>query len=219
VFPYGLSEERRAALAAVSLRDLAPEPTVAFVGTFEYRKGAGEFGEVFARLRSAIPKARLRLIGTRGVCRTKSDVLSFFHRRDRASVDVVEEFEPAKLPELLRGAWVGTFPSHYEGFPFGVLEMLAAGLPVVAYDAPGLSMMLRDEQLVKPGDARQMAAKLGLLLVDRTRLARERAWARERAGDFQWNQIAHETLVCYRELLKNRAARRYAPEEVQVAAG
>ena len=44
----------------------------------------------------------------------------------------------------------GAFPSHCEGFPFGVLEMLAAGLPVVAYRAPGAPMMIGGQERAKP---------------------------------------------------------------------
>ena len=65
---------------------------------------------------------------------------------------------------------MGLFPSYFEGFPFGVLEMLAAGLPVAAYDAPGAPMMVPAEWLAPRGDAHALAARLAWMLRDANQL-------------------------------------------------
>src|SRR5207237_5357929 len=52
-------------------------------------------------------------------------------------IEVVPQFDPDDLPRLLSDGTVGAFPSYVEGFGMAVVEQLAAGLPTVAYDAPG----------------------------------------------------------------------------------
>ena len=70
-------------------------------------------------------------------------------------LELVPQFAPDDLPRLLADCTVGAFPSYVEGFGLAVIEQLAAGLPTVAYDAPGPSEILRDalpELLISPGD-------------------------------------------------------------------
>lgn len=202
VLPFGLSSDARRRFAAVAARGDRP-PVVAFVGTFDYRKGAAEFPEIVRRVCREIPTARFRLLGTRGLFPTREAVLRHFPADLLGRIEVHPSFDPDDLPRLLSDCAAGVFPSHMEGFGFGVLEMLAAGLPVVAYDAPGPPMMLPPEYLVRPGDAAGMAAKVCQLLADPDRLATARAWAARRAADFCWDRIARETAERYELELHN----------------
>ncbi|MSU33694.1 MAG: glycosyltransferase [Pedosphaera sp.] len=89
------------------------------------------------------------------------------------------------------------FPSAIEGFPFGVLEMLAAGLPVVAYRVPGPSAILASEYLVPLGDREGIALRLLSLLENPARLAAARTQAIARAAEFSWDDIARRTAARY----------------------
>lgn len=204
VLPFGLTVERLAALAAAW--GAPPGPTVAFVGTVDPRKGMRDLPVIADHLASRVPGAGLRLLGTRGMLRTAAEVLALFPRRLRNRVEVIPAFDPSELPGLLAGCAAGVFPSIVEGFPFGVLEMLAAGLPVVAYRAPGAPAMLADEYLVPRGDAAAAGARLAALLTDRDRLTAARAEARTRSGDFTWDDIGRRTAAEYTRRL---AARRH----------
>src|SRR5262249_39106222 len=151
-------------------------PVVAFVGTFDYRKGATDFPSLVSQVALAVPEVKFRLLGTTGLMKSADQVRAFFPARARRRMEVVPHYDPEALPELLAGPWVGVFRSYYEGFAFGVLEMLAAGIPVIAYDAPGPPMMLKREALVPPGDVGAMADKViallqGGSLLDAARLA------------------------------------------------
>lgn len=196
VFPFGLTPERRAALAAVDLTPPA-RPCVAFVGTFDPRKGMRDFPRIVADTVAAVPACRFKLLGTAGMLRTADEVYAEFPARLRPALDVVPRFDPAGLPSLLADCSVGVFPSAVEGFPFGVLEMLAAGLPVVAYRVPGPPEMLPADYLVPHGDAAGIATRLAALLRDPARLAAARSWARRRAADFDWDDIAARTAAVY----------------------
>ena len=202
VIPYGLSRARAADFGGNLASVLPPEPRVAFVGTFVLRKGAREMPEIVERIVGEVPDARVRLLGTRN--RRESEILSFFPRRLHTHLEIQPEFQPGELPGRLADCSLGIFPSYGEGFPFGILEMLAAALPVVAYDAPGASMMLSPEYLVARGDAAELSQKVTRLLTQPERLRSARAWAKARSADFSWERSARATSDLYTEMVERR---------------
>src|SRR5439155_12459149 len=120
-----------------------------------------------------------------------------FPRKLRSRIDVLPRFDPDALPWLLSTGSVGIFPSYVEGFGLGILEMLAASIPVIAYNCPGPPVMLPTEYLVSPGDWPGMSAKVIDLLNDGERLAKARCWAKQRSQQFRWESIAHTTSELY----------------------
>lgn len=133
--PNGLSQPLLRALRAASTPlARAASPVVAFVGRWTLGKGQKEIPLLVRQVRQAYPLASFHLLGT-GV--SEEEVRSAFDPRDRGSIRVQPSFDPVELPGLLAPAKAGVFPSYVEGFGLGALEMMAAGLPVVAWDAPG----------------------------------------------------------------------------------
>jgi len=205
VIPYGIGWDRRPMFEAVS--EASPEqPRVAFVGTFDYRKGAREMHRIFTRIVEAVPKARFKLLGTAGMFQTVEQVLSHFPESLHLRIQVVPRFAPEDLPFLLSDCSVGIFPSRLEGFGIGVLEMLAAAVPVIAYNAPGPPEMLPPEHLVTSGDAWALGDKVIQLLSEPSRLAQARRAARIRSRAFDWADIALTTSNCYSQALQARRA-------------
>ena len=75
--------------------------------------------------------------------------------------------ERSDIAGLLATADIGVFSSRSEGLPNGVLECMAAGLPVAATDLPGIRECLdapQHEFLAKPGDDEGLAVALERLL-------------------------------------------------------
>jgi glycosyltransferase involved in cell wall biosynthesis len=196
VFPLGLTSQRLQQFAAVP--DVVPfRPVVGFVGTFEPRKGMCEFPRLVDQISRQVPGVSFRMLGTSGIVQDAYGVLSHFPRHLQPFLDVRPRFDPEELPGLLDGVTVGVFPSRVESFGYGVLEMLAAAVPVIAYDAPGPHAILPIEFRVKVGGWDDMAAKVVDLLADPIRLLEARRWARARAGDFRWDEIAARTVDVY----------------------
>jgi glycosyltransferase involved in cell wall biosynthesis len=208
VFPFGLFPERSAAFRPAP-EAIPDPPVIAFVGSFDPRKGMVDLPPIAKTLIRTLPRARFKLMGTAGLIPTAGGVLNFFPRDVRSNVTVIPRFDPEDLPGLLADCTVAAFPSRLEGFPFAVLEMLAAGLPVVAYDVPGPPMMLPPELLVPRGDATAMAEQVMSLLADRQRLIDARRWARQRSQDFRWDDIVRRTAETYQQRI---ALRRRARE-------
>ena len=205
VIPFGISRSRRPLFDAVSSA-VPPKPTVAFVGTFDYRKGAREFPRLVQSLAAVRPDIHFRLLGTAGLFQTQAEVFAHFPKALHPAIEIIPRYAPEELPELLSSCSVGVFPSYIEGMPFGVLEMLAAALPVVAYNSPGPPMMLPPEYLVERGNAGAMSAKIAALLANEDALAKARIWAQERSRQFTWERSARLTSDIYlQNRLQNRA--------------
>jgi glycosyltransferase involved in cell wall biosynthesis len=216
VLPFGMSCERRRQFVDVCAVEPPPpaRPVVAFVGTFDPRKGSEDFPGLVDRVRDAIPDVRFRLLGTRGMYPSAEQVLACFATAAREHVQVVPHYRAAELPRLLADCSAGIFPSYAEGFPFGVLEMLAAAIPVIAYDAPGAPMMLGRDWLVPAGDVPALSRRLINLLRDPSALALARRDARRVSERFDWSTIARRTLDAYSARLDELRAPAHRASEV-----
>jgi glycosyltransferase involved in cell wall biosynthesis len=73
-------------------------------------------------------------------------------------------------PELLAACDVLALPSRYEGLPLVLLEAMAAGVPLVASNIPGVDELIVSGEnglLVEPGDPGALAREIRRLLDDR----------------------------------------------------
>lgn len=205
VLPYGIHRDRRLLFNAVSSQP--PEQhRVAFVGTFDQRKGASDLPKILRQIAHSVKGVKFRLLGT--VNKSEKEILACFDRNLRSQIEIICRYLPQELPELLASCSIGIFPSYLEGFPFGVLEMLAASVPVVAYQAPGAPEMLTPDLLVPKGDTQAMSQKVIDLLQSPTQLQDYRHWAKENSQQFAWDRIAQATAEAYEKhlCLKRSAA-------------
>lgn len=200
--PNGISEKRLPLFKALQ-RNFEPPFKIAFVGTFDFRKGAMDFPYILQKILDQFPNTKFKLLGTRGLFKTKEKVLNFFPKKLRQSINVSPSFEPMDLPELLADCHLGIFPSYYESFGFGALEMMSAGLPVVAYKSAGPADYILPELLVEIGDKKTMAEKVNEILGNKDRLMLLSMQAEKITDKYNWETIAKKALVIYRkEMLK-----------------
>jgi glycosyltransferase involved in cell wall biosynthesis len=200
VIPYGISRSRRPFFDAVS-SDPPLLPKVAFIGTFDSRKGAIEFPVIVNQVCTAVPEATFILLGTWS---DQQAVLSRFPEEIRGRIEVIPKYPAERLHEFLAACSVGVFPSYVEGFGFGILEMLAASIPVIAYDSPGPPMMLPSDYLVPRGNTNALSSKVIDLLSDHASLLVAREWAKQQSQHFCWQRIAKQTSEVYLGQLRRR---------------
>ncbi len=115
------------------------------------------------------------------------------------------------LPLLYASSDAFVYASETETLGLVILEAMAAGVPVVATPAGGVSVNLRDMEnglAFPPGDARAMADAMARLVRDPTlrgRLARgARAWAEAHSWDAELDRLD----ASYREVLEPTGAGR-----------
>lgn len=209
VQPYGITPGRQQALlaAAASAETRWRTKKVAFIGMWSPRKGARDWGQIIEGIRAKVPDACFLFLGTMIDTNNVWKDLGF---GPVDFVEVVPQFQPDELPRLLSDSAVGAFPSYVEGFGLAVVEQLAAGLPTVAYDAPGPRDILAENHsgsLVTPGDVdRFSAAIVGIFENGFEHYQQLSEQSAKRALRFSWPAIARDTIAEYRLRLNHLAA-------------
>ena len=156
-----------------------PEPIVLFLGRLDEERGVLDAVEAVATLRRNLPDARLVCAGDgdRGAVMRYADRLGV-----RDAVQVTGWLGPSGKRTLFETAAVLVHPAYSAGLPLGVLEAMAAGLPVVASTAGANPEAIADGAagfLVAPGDTATLSRLLQKLLSDRALAMRVGAAARE----------------------------------------
>lgn len=161
-------------------REVAREPRILAVGRLDWQKGFDLLLEAFARVSSAHPRWKLRIVGEgpqRRELKARAIRLGLQDRVEFPGLvkDVAREYAEASIFVL---------SSRYEGFPNVLCEAMSLGLPVVGFDCPGGVREILQEgdagMLVRPGRSDELAAKLASLMED-ARLRQELGEAAMRA--------------------------------------
>ena len=156
-------------------------PLVLFLGRLDADAGVMELIDAVAAARAAVPDLRL-------VCAGEGDRRAVLRHAERHGIADAVKFTgwvgPSGKRVLLDSAAVLALPSYAAGLPMGLLEAMAAGVPVVASAVGGIPEVVADGvsgYLVAPGDKASLERSLRRLLVDRSLGQRLGAAARETA--------------------------------------
>ena len=205
IIPNGISVKRLSHFQSHVQKNWDEPFTLACVGTFDFRKGAMDFSYLFNEVKKRFPDSRLKLLGTKGLFNTQKQVLQFFPAKHRSSIEVIPKFKADELPGLLKDCQVGVFPSYLESFGFGALEMMCAGLPVVAYDAPGPCDFILKDLLVTTGDEVALTHQVLALLEDPELMEKKGRAAKDAVMEhYSWDFIAKQADEKYHFHLKKR---------------
>ena len=107
------------------------------------------------------------------------------------------------LAELYRRAEVFIYPSFYEGFGLPVLESMAHGTPVIAYNTTSLPEVVGEAGilLTAPWTPDKLAGEIIRVLEDRTLKDELIKRGTERARYFDWTETARLTMEVYKSLI------------------
>jgi glycosyltransferase involved in cell wall biosynthesis len=202
VEPYGLTHEFRSALAAAAAPAAArlAQRTICFIGMWTPRKGSLDWPKIIALVRRRHPTAKFIFLGT-----------MFEERVVRADVGPDQEvvchrhFTEEELPLLLARCTVALFPTYIEGFGLAILEQLAAGLPVIAYDVPGPHHILHSMSaslLVPAGDIAALSVRAADILELDTESYKKLSEDCVTLGQsYRWEEIAYNTITRYQRAI------------------
>jgi glycosyltransferase involved in cell wall biosynthesis len=149
----------------VKNKDPLGNKTIGFIGQLIPRKGIKDLLKVFDVLYQTDNRLRLKLLGE-GHQRGELEAQA----KEQASASAIEfmGFREDRL-NLLAGFDLFVMTSSLEGIPRCVMEAMALGVPVVAYNIPGVDQLVKHEEtgLLAPyADQDALAACCRRILVD-----------------------------------------------------
>jgi glycosyltransferase involved in cell wall biosynthesis len=115
---------------------------------------------------------------------------------------------PDKLVGLYLAADAFVLSSLLEGFSSAIIEAMAAGLPLVVTDVPGIRGVVTDNReglLVPPRSPADLAAAMRRMAEDATLRTRLSSMARETAARYNWPTVVGEYESLYHELNASRS--------------
>lgn len=208
VLHNGIEEARIGALARPAMAGCSTVDTVADSGpptAILYTRFAGvrpdEAAAIWARVRQARPDAQLLVVG-RGVGGEERALTA------APGITVVGWVEPEELPAVFARAQIALAPwddrpTNRARHSAKVLELMAAGAPIVAYAVGELPFTLGEAGcLARPGDRAAFAQEALSLLADPARRRRLAAVGRARVAEhFTWERLVHVALAAYERAL------------------
>jgi glycosyltransferase involved in cell wall biosynthesis len=199
--PHGVVPVAVSASASASDGPAYDFPYVLALGTVEPRKDLPSLVRAFDALAADTADLRLVVAGPDG---WGVDALDATVARSpfRARIVRLGHVADDARQKLLAGASVLAYPSLYEGFGLPPLEAMAAGVPVVAARAGGVTEAVGDAAvLVEPGDADALAQALALVLHDDGLRGDLIERGRTRAAGLRWEDTAAAMEALYRDAI------------------
>jgi glycosyltransferase involved in cell wall biosynthesis len=172
----------------------AGAPTVVYVGRLKRYKRIDRLVLAFAALHERFPSARLEIAGD-GDARPAIEAAIRSLGLER-SVTLHGFIDEQAKSELLARATVFATPSMHEGWGVSVIEANAHGCPAVAYNVPGLSAAIKnDETGLLADDDDEFRESVARILGDAALRSRMSAAAQTWAARFSWDAAATATLA------------------------
>lgn len=185
---------------------------ILFVANLWRRKGILTLLEAFEKVAERLPNSRLTVVGSGGI---EAEV----HRRAdalkcRSRITFIKHISRQELPAALRDCTVYCLPSHGEPLGGSMLEAMACGKPVVATNAGGLGLLVREEggRKAPPRDAAALAQALIEILSSPELQARMGEFNRRLIEEHHaWNRVLEQLESVYRAVAHQKCGATDAP--------
>ena len=202
VLPNGVSDEF--IFKAVESDVKTKSNILSFVASWTLRKGITDLNTIVNVVQAGAVIQELKLLG--GV-EEASKVESFFQMENRKLLKITPKYKAMELPQLLNNSKVGIFPSYIEGFGLAIVEQLACGIPVVAYNVPGpkdILSQLDPTLLIEPGNKEQVSEKVLEILNMPDELYQQLSYkCKQSAKDYLMSKIASDFIKIYTDKLED----------------
>ena len=169
-------------------------------------KGLYDVPKITAEIVKKKPNFRLVIVGKFGAPTFQQRFEnSLVELRVKENVDYKGFRKGEELYSLIKSAKVLLYPSLQDAFPLVVLEALAAGIPIIAYDIPAISLNFPSDLVkrVPAGDYKLMAEETLKFINDHEETAKFSEKARSVVSEYDWDKVAREESRGYEVVLKN----------------
>jgi len=177
---------------------------VLFIGRFSKEKGIELFPEIIERVMD-IEGATITLITPYNVLLKDlekiHDKIRLYEKKFKGRIKIITQpIGQDYIAELYRNCQVYIQPSKYESFGLCILEAMATGRPVVAFNVGGIPELVGDCGFVVD-NKESFLCKVEELLNNRELCNKIGEKASARAKTFEWNSIAKKTIGFYEAIL------------------
>jgi glycosyltransferase involved in cell wall biosynthesis len=211
LIPLGVdSEARHPGHADPSIMQdfTAQGPLLLTVSRLVERKNITDMLDAMTCIRVEHPDAHLLIVGDGPHRETLQERIR--EKRLSNEVTMAGEIPEERLQTLFATATLYLSTATYEGFGLSILEALASGTPVVAYDAHRTQEFLSDTNsaVVTSHQPSALAREVKDLLIEDGRLSRCSSKAREfAASEFSWDTVADRHLDVFSEIVDESRCR------------
>lgn len=206
VVPNGVDTKRFTPHGEKRYEKKPGEKLVIFVGRMDPRKGLTHLLHAFPTIAAADPSVTLLVVGGGFMSRYyRAKVGNGLKHRVKFAGYASQE----DLPKYIRSADVMVAPATgFESFGIVLLEGLASGVPVVAFDNPGYKMLLSDpnsgSMLVENKNDQALAKAIVDLLADEPRRKQLAENGVRFAERFSWERVVDQLEEVYRQVLTSK---------------
>lgn len=208
IIPIGIDLQRFRPSAPEIAKFKDKKINILFVGRLDKRKGIEYLLKAFSRLSQLQPNIRLIIVGD-GPQRQKAK--DYVREEELKNVVFTGSVTRRDLPFHYATGDIFCSPAtHGESFGVVLLEAMAAGLPVIAFDNPGYRNLFPDfaRGFLVPNKNVSALTQAILILVTNSRLRRELGQKNRRyAKGFSWPRVGDEILKFYQHLLQQFPSR------------
>lgn len=181
------------------------EPYVFHLGSADPRDNTLAVVRAYGRLRERLPEAPPLLVAGELGALTPQILQTTEGMGVRGHVQLLGRVSDDRLARLYAGSSACLQPSSDEGFGLQPLEAMAAGAPLIAFDAPAVrEIVAGGGRLVDDLSPDGLAAETEGILADPALSARLRVEGRRRARRFTWDATAAALASAFDRVLKGR---------------
>ena len=178
---------------------------VLFIGRFSKEKGIELLPELIeqimmikdATFTAVCPYQYMPLEGELKKIRNSIDRLEKRYKQRLRIITALQDQE--KLIKLYQESQVYIQPSKYESFGLCILEAMAIGRPVVAFNVGGIPEVIGDAGFIV-NNKKEFIYKVKQLLENKRECVRTGKNANKRTKNFDWDLIAKQTIQYYEEV-------------------
>jgi glycosyltransferase involved in cell wall biosynthesis len=174
-----------------------------FLGRLSVSKGIFDLVKIWRDVTAKKPNATLAIIGGSNNQLEQKLKNEIIKNKLEKNVEVFGYLGDVEAFAILRSSQIFVFPSHEEGFGIAVLEAMACGLPVVAWNLPVYKKVFTGGMItVSIGNFKEIAENILDLLRDSELRNNISTDALKIASRYSWNDIARQEMSLIEGLQK-----------------